>query len=187
MLNKIGSSQGHTLLGKIAGADAPALASAIALHLAPHAAVPAPLSSTNKAPTPAISSASEAEETPADFERRLRALMSQHHVMLFMKGVPDAPRCGFSRKAVALLRDQGIEFGSFDILSDEGVRAGKQSDLDSGLALILQSVQLSGMKVINNWPTFPQFHVDGVFIGGLDVVTEMDANGELAEVLGNGT
>jgi glutaredoxin-related protein len=50
--------------------------------------------------------------------------MTQHRVMLFMKGEPDAPRCGFSRKAVALLRDQNVEFGSFDILEDETVRSG---------------------------------------------------------------
>ena len=52
--------------------------------------------------------------------------MTQDHVMLFMKGSPDAPRCGFSRQIVGLLREQGVEFGHFDILTDERVRSGEQ-------------------------------------------------------------
>ena len=89
--------------------------------------------------------------------------MTQADVVLFMKGSPDAPRCGFSRRIVALLRERGVAFGSFDILQDERVRA--------------------GLKVLNNWPTFPQLIVKGEFVGGLDVVTEMVENGELKEML----
>ena len=83
--------------------------------------------------------------------------------MLFMKGTPDVPRCGFSRRIVALLRDQNVPFSSFDILSDDSVRA--------------------GLKQLNNWPTFPQLIVKGEFVGGLDVVQEMVEGGELKELL----
>jgi len=154
--------RGHTLLGRITGADAASLTKTVAQHLASKGTAPAPLSSTDKAPAAAPTFV-PGEETPAQLEARLKALMTERRVMLFMKGTPDVPRCGFSRRAVALLRDQKIEFGSFDIFSDEAVRA--------------------GMKVVNNWPTFPQFVVDGEFIGGLDVVTEMVENGEFAEVV----
>ncbi|KAJ2965462.1 hypothetical protein NUW54_g14111 [Trametes sanguinea] len=89
--------------------------------------------------------------------------MNQSKVVLFMKGSPDQPRCGFSRRIVDLLRSQGVEFSSFDILSDESVR--------------------QGLKVLNNWPTFPQLIINGEFVGGLDVVKEMVDNGELKEML----
>ena len=89
--------------------------------------------------------------------------MNQDQVVLFMKGSPDQPRCGFSRRIVATLRDQNVQFAHFDILSDDSVR--------------------SGLKVLNNWPTFPQLIVKGEFVGGLDVVNEMAENGELKELL----
>jgi len=109
--------QGHTLLGRIAGADAQALTRAIAEHVGRQAAV-APLSYTDLSPAPVP------EESPDELDTRLRKLMSQSRVVLFMKGVPDAPRCGFSRKTVAVLREQKVEFTYFDILSDESVREG---------------------------------------------------------------
>lgn len=84
---------------------------------------------------------------------RLRHLVSSAPVMLFMKGAPDAPRCGFSRKTVELLRSNNISFASFDILTDEDVRA--------------------GLKELFEWPTFPQLYVRGALIGGLDILNEM--------------
>ena len=66
----------------------------------------------------------EKTETPEDLEKRLRGLMNQSKVVLFMKGSPDVPRCGFSRKICGLLRDQKIEISHFDILTDESVRQG---------------------------------------------------------------
>lgn len=66
----------------------------------------------------------EKSETPEALEKRLRGLMNQSKVVLFMKGSPDAPRCGFSRKIVGLLRDQGVDFTHFDILADDDVRQG---------------------------------------------------------------
>lgn len=70
------------------------------------------------------SQTSKAEETPDELEARMRGIMKQSRVVLFMKGEPDSPRCGFSRKAVGLLRDKGVAFTHFDILEDEAVRQG---------------------------------------------------------------
>jgi len=148
--------RGHTLLGRISGADASSLTSTIATHLRPVSSVQAK-SYSNVQPAPADT------ETPAQLEERLKGLMNRERVMLFMKGSPDAPRCGFSRKTVGILRDHGVQFGSFDILSDESVR--------------------QGLKVINNWPTFPQLIVNGEFVGGLDIIQEMIENGEFDEVV----
>jgi glutaredoxin-related protein len=68
----------------------------------------------------------EKEETPEELNTRLRRLMNQSTVVLFMKGSPDQPRCGFSRKICGLLRDKNIEFSHFDILTDEPVRQGER-------------------------------------------------------------
>ncbi|KAI0706453.1 glutaredoxin [Earliella scabrosa] len=154
--------RGHTLLGRISGADAPALTKAIAEHARAPSAI-SPQSHTDRPPAAPSDGGAPPHESQEELNVRLRALMDKERVMLFMKGNPDAPRCGFSRRIVALLRDQGVEFGSFDILTDESVRA--------------------GLKVLNNWPTFPQLVVKGEFVGGLDVVTEMVENGELKELL----
>lgn len=97
---------------------------------------------------------------------RLKELTRRAAVMVFMKGEPDAPRCGFSRRIVGLLQEEGVAFGSFDILQDPEVRA--------------------GMKVFSDWPTFPQVYANGTFVGGLDVVTELREAGELRGELGIG-
>lgn len=105
----------------------------------------------------------------AALETRLRALISQARVMLFMKGSPADPKCGFSKKAVALLADLGLAaegagaFGSFDIFSDMEVR--------------------EGLKTLSNWPTYPQLYIDGELVGGLDVMQEMMSNGELQAMI----
>ncbi|XP_044461698.1 monothiol glutaredoxin-S17 [Mangifera indica] len=96
-------------------------------------------------------------------EDRLKNLTKSSPVMLFMKGTPDAPRCGFSSKVVNALREEGVSFGSFDILSDEEVR--------------------QGLKVYSNWPTFPQLYSNGELIGGCDIVMELKNNGELKSTL----
>ncbi|XGW04598.1 hypothetical protein V3C99_015634 [Haemonchus contortus] len=87
-----------------------------------------------------------------DLNTRLKRLIESHRLMLFMKGSPDNPKCGFSRQTVALLNEIGAKFGSFDILSDEEVR--------------------QGLKTYSNWPTYPQLYLDGELIGGLDVIRE---------------
>ncbi|KAA0052691.1 monothiol glutaredoxin-S17 [Cucumis melo var. makuwa] len=96
-------------------------------------------------------------------EDRLKKLTTSSPVMLFMKGTPDAPRCGFSSKVVNALKEEGIDFGSFDILTDEEVRR--------------------GLKVYSNWPTFPQLYYKGDLIGGCDIVLELKNNGELKATL----
>lgn len=96
-------------------------------------------------------------------EERLKKLVNSTPVMLFMKGTPDSPRCGFSSKVVNALKEDGIKFGSFDILSDEEVR--------------------QGLKTFSNWPTFPQLYYKGELIGGCDIILELKSNGELASTL----
>lgn len=101
---------------------------------------------------------------PAEtLEDRLKKLIASSPVMLFMKGTPDAPRCGFSSRVVDALRQEGISFGSFDILTDEEVR--------------------QGLKVFSNWPTYPQLYYKSELIGGCDIVTELRNNGELKSTL----
>ena len=84
--------------------------------------------------------------------------------MLFMKGSPDAPKCGFSRQIVEILTSNNIPFASFDILTDETVRA--------------------GLKTYSDWPTFPQLYVTGEFVGGLDIIKEIAHGGDLKTQLG---
>lgn len=114
---------------------------------------------------------------------RLKTLMEQDKVMLFMKGTPDAPRCGFSRKIVGLLEDQDVKFSSFDILSDESVRQG--ITLSRSIPVPTpDALRQPGLKIYNDWPTFPQLIVNGEFVGGLDVVQETVDNGEFKELIG---
>jgi Grx4 family monothiol glutaredoxin len=159
--------RGHTLLDRISGADATALTQSVAKY----ATTPVynPLSRTDnapaKAPTVVGSSviADEKKESTEELNKRLKSLMNQSKVVLFMKGSPDAPRCGFSRKISGILQDQNVEFKYFDILTDESVR--------------------QGLKVLNDWPTFPQLIVNGELVGGLDIVQEMVENGEFQELV----
>ncbi|XP_072249630.1 glutaredoxin 3 [Leuresthes tenuis] len=94
-----------------------------------------------------------------DLNQRLKKLINAAPCMLFMKGAPQEPRCGFSRQIVALLKEHNIQFSSFDILSDEEVR--------------------QGLKTYSNWPTYPQVYVNGELVGGLDIVKELAESGEL--------
>lgn len=147
------SSSSSAAAAGAAGASAAGAAPAADAAAAP--AAPAP----KKKAVPAA----PIELTPA-LRERLEALVRSARVMLFMKGVPDAPECGFSSSIVKLLRAQEVPFGSFDILRDEGVR--------------------QGLKAVFNWPTFPQVYVDGKLIGGLDIVREMAEDGPLKEQFG---
>lgn len=121
--------QGHTLLDRISGADAAALTQSVAKF----ATTPSysPLSRTDnapaKAPTVVASNILDdtKKESTEELNTRLRSLMNQSQVVLFMKGSPSAPRCGFSRKISGLLKEHDVEFKHFDILTDESVRQGK--------------------------------------------------------------
>jgi len=100
-------------------------------------------------------------------EDRLKSLIRKAPVMLFMKGHPDAPKCGFSSKIVATLRENEVNFDSFDILSDEDVR--------------------QGLKDYSNWKTYPQLYANGCLIGGLDIVKDLAEEGELLDALASST
>ena len=105
---------------------------------------------------------SDACVTP--LEQRLHALVNQAPIMLFMKGSPSNPCCGFSKQVVDLLRTAGItSYGHFDILQDDEVR--------------------QGLKTYSNWPTFPQLYAQGELVGGLDIAKELFAEGSLRKEL----
>jgi len=84
-------------------------------------------------------------------------------IVLFMKGTPDFPQCGFSQRTSAILSSYGIPYAAVNVLLNEAVR--------------------QGIKDYSNWPTIPQLFVKGEFIGGCDIVSEMHANGELEALL----
>jgi Grx4 family monothiol glutaredoxin len=106
---------------------------------------------------------SSGKETFVTMEERLKSLINRHKVMIFMKGTPDAPRCGFSRTIIEIIRGTGVAFGTFDILSDEEVR--------------------QNLKTYSDWHTYPQVYVNGELVGGLDIVKELQENGELYTTL----
>lgn len=92
-----------------------------------------------------------AQAAKEDLHARLGELVKAAPVMLFMKGTPSAPQCGFSRQTVSMLREKGIRYGFFNILADDEVR--------------------QGLKEFSDWPTFPQVYVGGELVGGLDIVS----------------
>ena len=94
----------------------------------------------------------------------IESAISENEVMLFMKGTPHQPACGFSARTSACLNALGVKYAALDILPDPRIRE-----------------ELSG---ISGWPTIPQLFVDGELVGGCDIVTEMYESGELAEKLG---
>ncbi|RDE06337.1 Grx4 family monothiol glutaredoxin [Sphingomonas aracearum] len=98
-----------------------------------------------------------------DTQARIAEIVQKSPVVLFMKGTPLFPQCGFSSRAVAILNHLGAEFESVDVLQDQGVR--------------------QGIKQFSDWPTIPQLYVNGEFIGGSDIMMEMYESGELADVL----
>ena len=92
-------------------------------------------------------------------QEQIKNIVEENSVMLFMKGSPDFPQCGFSGRLVQILQACGVQFASADVLSDDQIR--------------------QGIKDFSNWPTIPQLYINGEFIGGSDIVTEMYENGEL--------
>ncbi|MBN8848584.1 MULTISPECIES: Grx4 family monothiol glutaredoxin [unclassified Sphingomonas] len=97
-----------------------------------------------------------------DVQARIDAVVKNNPVVLFMKGSPLFPQCGFSSRAVAILQHLGVEFESVDVLQDQGIR--------------------QGIKAYSDWPTIPQLYVGGEFVGGSDIMMEMYESGELAEL-----
>jgi monothiol glutaredoxin len=103
-------------------------------------------------------------EIEVSVQDTIKEQVSSNKVVLYMKGSPDFPQCGFSARAVQVLHACGVdEFFSVDVLQDPGIR--------------------EGIKQFANWPTIPQLYVNGEFVGGSDIVTEMYQSGELQELL----
>ena len=94
----------------------------------------------------------------------IQKAISENHVILFMKGTPTQPACGFSARTVAVLESVGQPFAAVDILPDPRIR--------------------QELSALSNWPTIPQLFVDGELLGGADIVAEMYQSGELHEALG---
>lgn len=90
-------------------------------------------------------------------------LVAQKKVVVFMKGTPNAPRCGFSNAVVQILRMHGVEYNAHNVLEDETVR--------------------QGIKEYSEWPTIPQVYINKEFVGGCDILLQMHQNGELIEEL----
>lgn len=99
----------------------------------------------------------------SDVNQRIADIVQDNDVVLFMKGTPLFPQCGFSSKAVAILEHCGVDYESFDVLQDMEVR--------------------QGIKAFSDWPTIPQLYVKGEFVGGSDIMGEMFEAGELQQLL----
>jgi monothiol glutaredoxin len=104
------------------------------------------------------------DDQTTQIREAIQSAISENPVILFMKGTPDQPMCGFSARTVAILQHVGTPFAAVNILPDPRIRQ-----------------ELSG---ISNWPTIPQLFIDGEFVGGCDIVTEMFESGELQTALG---
>ena len=98
-----------------------------------------------------------------DIEQEIKEQISSNPILLYMKGSPDSPQCGFSSKATQLLISCGKPFSFVDILSNPEVRA--------------------NLPKVSNWPTFPQLFIDGDLVGGSDIMVEMQENGELQKLI----
>ncbi|MEE2695228.1 MAG: Grx4 family monothiol glutaredoxin [Pseudomonadota bacterium] len=96
-------------------------------------------------------------------KEKIKNYVEKDNVVLFMKGTPDFPQCGFSSNAVGILNYLGIEFKSYNVLEDDKLR--------------------EGIKLFSDWPTIPQLYVKKEFIGGFDILREMLENGEIEEFL----
>jgi monothiol glutaredoxin len=101
--------------------------------------------------------------TNEEIRRAIQSAIKEEPVMLFMKGTPDAPRCGFSARVVGMLNALEVEYAALDILPDPRIR--------------------EELSAVSNWPTIPQLFVKGELVGGCDIATEMFESGELAKLL----
>ena len=98
-----------------------------------------------------------------DIKSEIKKLIDANDVCLFMKGIPDAPQCGFSMTVSNILKHLNVNFKSINVLEDESLR--------------------QGIKDYSDWPTIPQLYIKGEFLGGCDIVKEMFENGELNKFL----
>lgn len=100
-----------------------------------------------------------------EIKEKLQEIISNNDVCLFMKGVPEAPQCGFSMTVTNILKHLNINFKGINVLEDQNIR--------------------QGIKDYSDWPTIPQLYIKGEFIGGCDIIKEMFENGELKNLLVN--
>ncbi|WP_159716500.1 Grx4 family monothiol glutaredoxin [Geminicoccus flavidas] len=98
----------------------------------------------------------------SDINEKIRTQVTSDPVVLYMKGTPVFPMCGFSAAVVQILSQTGVKFQSYNVLDDAELR--------------------QGLKEFSNWPTFPQLYVDGELVGGCDIVREMYQSGELTQL-----
>ena len=96
-------------------------------------------------------------------QEQLKEIIDSNEVILFMKGNPDFPQCGFSGRTTQILQSFDVRFASVDVLADSAVR--------------------EGIKQYSNWPTVPQLYVRGEFVGGCDIITELYESGDLEKIL----
>jgi monothiol glutaredoxin len=120
---------------------------------------PIPMLQAQPAPAPQ----SPAEGEPNPIRDAIEDAISEHRVILFMKGTPEAPACGFSARTVAALQALEVPFAAVDVLGDPRIR--------------------QELSAISSWPTIPQLFVGGELIGGCDIITEMYETGELAQAV----
>jgi monothiol glutaredoxin len=118
-----------------------------------------PIPMVSDTPAPSLAPAAE----PSPIGDAIKEAISEHDVILFMKGTPEAPACGFSARTVAMLQSLDVPFAAVDILPDPRIR--------------------QELSAISDWPTIPQLFSHGELVGGCDIVTEMYESGELAEAL----
>jgi monothiol glutaredoxin len=102
-------------------------------------------------------------EVVVTINEKIQKQISDANIVLYMKGSPQMPQCGFSAKVTQLLNACGASFASYDVLSDPELR--------------------QGLKEFSNWPTFPQLYINGELIGGCDIVTELHQQGELQKLV----
>jgi|TARA_B110000967_G_C18531533_1_gene386099 monothiol glutaredoxin len=98
-----------------------------------------------------------------DTKLELKKIIDSNNVCLFMKGVPEAPQCGFSMTVANILKNLNVDFKGINVLEDESIR--------------------QGIKEYSDWPTIPQLYIKKEFIGGCDIIKEMNENGELKKIL----
>jgi monothiol glutaredoxin len=98
-----------------------------------------------------------------DVQARIASAVNSADVLLFMKGTPLFPQCGFSSRAISILDHLGVQYATVDVLQDQGIR--------------------QGIKEFSDWPTIPQLYVKGEFVGGSDIMMEMYEAGELADLM----
>lgn len=101
----------------------------------------------------------------SEIQKRIENMVQQEPVLLFMKGTPDFPQCGFSAKAVNILMEAGVPFAAMNVLEDDLIR--------------------QGVKEYAQWPTIPQLYINGEFQGGCDIMIEMAEDGSLSDALKN--